>query len=176
MSSSKSSSSKNPVPPTKKIIITPFIHPSKEEQSDIQSIRDSLLSEEDKFPLVKNETILTDVAILRFYRGRRRKKDDAMQAIQSYFAWRTTFQVDDIFKNTHLYEKELKKKLFTIRSTVDSDKRPVIFLHPHHHNSNDRDIEELRYLMIFMLESLVKMSNPEEERAIYVVVPLYNIS
>jgi hypothetical protein len=46
----------------------------------------------------------------------------------------------------------------------DTTGRPAIFIYARKHNKNDRNLEELRLLIIYTMETIIKRTKPDEER------------
>ncbi len=107
----------------------------------------------------------SDTTILRFYRGRKNDEEKAYKALIRHVQWRNENKVDEIPLCTHLFENELSAKKISLEGP-DVHGRPSVFIHAGRHNKNERDIEEIRMLIIYTLEGLLKRTKPDEERMV----------
>eukprot|EP01039_Chlorochromonas_danica_P000741 gene741-805_t len=111
---------------------------------------------------------ITDTCILRFYRGVKANEEVALDQLVKHQEWRVVNSVDNIDNMTDRFQKILCSGLASV-GTFDKKGRPAGFIYIHKHNANDRDIEEFSLFVMYLLESLVKLSKPEEERFTVVV-------
>lgn len=143
-----------------------FIPPTDVEREAVQRLRvrieESFRDEESSSsPSYK----ITDTAILRFYRGRKRDEVKAFRAISRHFQWRKDNDVDNISSKVHLFESEFKTGKIVLGGK-DKDGHPAVFLMARKHDKNKRDLEQIRLLIIYMLETMLKTANTENERIV----------
>lgn len=136
-----------------------FVPPKPEELAAVARLRPALL---EKCNGVLSPRI-TDTCILRFYRGFKGKEDVALEQLAKHQEWRVTNNVDNIHNLTDRFQKPLINGL-SIQGPYDKKGRPVSFIYIHKHNANDRDIEEFKMFIMYVLESLVLAAKPDEER------------
>jgi hypothetical protein len=106
---------------------------------------------------------LADVALLRFYRGRKRDEDKAYNAVLKHIAWREENNVSSVCANLDKFQDELKSGKIVVKG-YDLSGRPAVFIYAGKHDKNERDIEQMRMLIIYTLEELLKRARPSEER------------
>jgi hypothetical protein len=104
-----------------------------------------------------------DTALLRFYRGRKAVDEDVYKALVRHANWRKENDVDNIANEIYRFQKEMNAGKFVVEG-YDTTGRPAIFIHARKHNKNDRDLEELRLLIIYTMETILKRTKPDEER------------
>lgn len=145
--------------------LSDFHPPTEEETLNVKKLQERLKAE---CPTEVNENTFRDVVVLRFFRGRKHIEEDAFQLLLRYAAWRKEFDVDNIFgvESMAKITTELSKNKFKIVEGAEPTGRPVSFVYVHHHDKNDRDLEEMRTYIIFALESLLSKAKPEEERMV----------
>jgi len=140
-------------------------HFSKQDSSDENT--DGSTSDENSS---KSAKILppkfTDTKLLRFYRGMKHEEDDAFNSLVTHTKWYAGHEVDRINDNTHQFEKELNAKKVIILDGLDHNQRPVSMCYVHRHNAKDRDVQQIRMLIIHTLEGLVKKAKFDEEKFI----------
>jgi len=137
-----------------------FELPSAEENEAVERLKLKLKDETPELGFT-----FTDTAILRFYRGRKNLEDKAYNALIRHVEWRKENKVDEIMDNKHLFEKESLSRKITIDG-CDKNGRPCVCIHAGRHNKNERDLEQMRMLIIYTLESVLKQTKPEEERLV----------
>jgi hypothetical protein len=132
-----------------------YLEPSPEELAAVQRLKSRLAAEQ--------VPKLTDTAVLRFLRGRKHDEEKALKALNRHLQWREENEVDDIDKNISQFEKELKSQTIVVHGS-DKDGRPSIFVFARRHNKNERDLEQVRKVIIYTLENTLKKARPHEER------------
>lgn len=137
-----------------------FVPPNEDELAAVARLKQKL-EEEKPDGLDKHQ--FTDTSILRFYRGRKLDEEKAYRALVRHLEWRKENQVDDINNQTALFERELNAGKFNINA-IDKEGRPTIFIYARKHDKNDRDIEQMKLVIIHTLENVLKKAKPEEER------------
>ncbi len=137
-----------------------FVPPSEDEVAAVVRLKEKLEVEK---PEGLDRYQFTDTGILRFYRGRKQDEEKAYRALIKHLEWRKENNVDDINNQTNLFEKEVNSGKFNINA-VDKEGRPSIFIYARKHDKNDRDIDEMKLVIIHTLENILKKTKPEEER------------
>lgn len=135
-----------------------FVPPTEEEKEAVIRLKTKIFEE-----APDEAQIFTDTAILRFYRGRKQDEEKAYRALQKHLEWRKNNHVNMIDEKVELFEKELTSGKIVVDG-VDHHGRPAVFIYARKHNKNDRDLEAMKYLIIYTLEKILKKANPEEER------------
>ncbi len=137
-----------------------FDPPSEEELLVVERLKQKLADEAPDLGFT-----YTDTTILRFYRGRKNIEEKAYNALIKHVEWRKENKVDEIHQSLHKFEGELSSKKITIEGH-DLNGRPSVFIYAGRHNKNQRDIDEMRMLIIYTLEGILKHTKPEEERIV----------
>lgn len=136
-----------------------FTQPTDEELSSVARLKEQFTAEH----LEGNK--LTDTAYLRFLRGRKHDEEKALRALARYIEWRKEFDVDNIGDKTEEFQTEVEaKKVET--GFYDRDGRPAVHIYARKHNKYSRDIEQVRKMIIYSLEDVLKRTNPAEERIV----------
>lgn len=136
----------------------PFVSPSDEELAIVKELKQRLIDTPD---LILTSH-LTDVCILRFLRGCKGKPEKAYTELVRYIGWRIESDADNIDIHIPKFQRRLDDKLI-ILGNVDKEERPLVFAFSHKFDNRDREIEEMRYFIIYILESLLRGSNAEHE-------------
>ena len=136
----------------------PFVAPSPEELQAVQSLRASLEATED---IVLSPRI-TDVCILRFFRGSKGKEDIALRELIKHAKWRQETNADEIHNFLPRFQNQLDKRL-SILHHVDKERRPCLYCFVHRHDASNRDLEEMILFIVYSLESMVRNGHPEQE-------------
>lgn len=137
-----------------------FNQPSEEELSAVQRLRDRLSND---FPEGCKD--LTDTAILRFLRGRKNIEEKAFRALVHHLNWRKDNTVNSIGDNLSSFEGELNSNKIVVKG-FDKCGNPAVFIYAGRHNKNKRNLDELRLLIIYTLETILKKAKPESERIV----------
>jgi uncharacterized protein YeeX (DUF496 family) len=137
-----------------------FVPPTEDEQKAVERLREKL--SQDK---TDSKFVFTNTAILRFYRGRKQDEEKAYRALVKHLEWRAEHHVDSIHENLLSFETELKSGKIIVEGS-DHHGRPAIFVFARKHNKNQRDIEQVRMLIIYTLETILKKAKEEEERIV----------
>lgn len=141
-----------------------FAPATEEEKVHVESLRSQIFAE---FPELATNSNFGDTTILRFYRGHKGIVASAFRGLQRYHKWRTEEDVDNIDVRRSEFQIEIDGHKCVL-GPLDLNGRPASFCYAHRHNANDRDIEQVRKLTIWALESLRKAAKPEEERFVIV--------
>ncbi len=128
----------------------PFIPATDEENATVKELRQRLV----ETPDLQLTDHITDIAILRFLRGCKGKSEKAYTELVRYIGWRTESGADIIDDHVPKFQRRLDEKL-SILGNVDKENRPVVFAFAHKFDNRDRDIEEMRFFIIYILESLL---------------------
>ena len=107
----------------------------------------------------------TDIHLLRFLRGRAGDLDKAMKAFTKHLEWRKEHNADLIS------ETDCPIELSKVKTLIHGNSRsgcPVIYCFAHRHDSSDRDPIEFYKYIIYTFETLIKKTNPEEEKTVFV--------
>lgn len=137
-----------------------FVPPNEEEIEAVNRLKERLVED---FP--EGVGRFTDTAILRFYRGRKQDEEKAFKALQKHIEWRNEYDVDNIANHTDKFQHELHAGKFNVEYH-DKHGNPTIYVFARKHDKNHRDVEELRLLIIYTLEMILKKGKPEEERMV----------
>jgi hypothetical protein len=108
-----------------------------------------------------------DIVLLRFLRGRDHVEHDAFDLLVEYATWRITYDVDLALTDSFVLQRistEQQKKKYEIVSEADLGDRPAAFVFVGKHYKYERDLGEMRYLIIHVLERLVALAKPDQER------------
>lgn len=136
----------------------PFISPSAEELTIVQGLRQKLEGISD---IVLSPRI-TDICILRFYRGCKGNEEKAFEELIRHAKWRQEFHADDIDEYMARFQSQLDKRL-SILSHRDKEGRPCLFTFVHRHDASDRDLDDMILFIVYSLEYLVRNAKPDEE-------------
>lgn len=142
----------------KEVTKMPFIPPTDEENASVKELRQRLVETPD---LVLTDHI-TEVTILRFFRGCKGKAEKAYTELVRYIGWRAESGADVIDDHVPKFQRRLDDKL-AILGYVDKENRPVVFAFAHKFDNRDREIEEMRYFIIYILETLLRRTNRDHE-------------
>lgn len=144
---------------TSKEFTMEFVPPNSEELEAVGRLKSQICME---YPEAHK---FTDTTFLRFLRGRKHEEDKALRAFIRFIEWRQENDVDNISSRTDEFTTELESgKLCT--SFCDKEGRPVAHIFARKHNKYARDLDQIRKLIIFSLEDILKRANPEEERMV----------
>jgi hypothetical protein len=135
-----------------------FKQPSEVELAGVQRLKDRLAASAP--PVAHN---FGDTKLLRFYRGRKGVDEDAYKAVVKHVQWRIDNNVDRISQEAHKFQKEMDSGKFVVQG-YDKTGRPAIFIYAAKINKYDRDLEQMRLLIIYTMEEVVKRTKPDEER------------
>ena len=124
-----------------------------------QRLNDSISS--GTLPANLNFTLLTDMLLKRFLRGHKGSVDKAHNGIIKHLEWRVEFGVDGI--SAESCPNEIRKGLSIIKGYCKSG-RPTIYCFAERHDSRNRDKNELRSFIIYMLEEVRKLTIPDDEK------------
>lgn len=106
----------------------------------------------------------TDIKILRFYRGNKGNEDKAFEKLVRHAYFRLEDNVDNIGDNLALFAKELSARKMMVLDGTDKHGRPVALCYAHRHIASDRDLSQMRMLITYTLEALLKRAKPDEEK------------
>lgn len=137
-----------------------FVPPTAEESARVAVLKARIYAEH---PGLEQNPNFSDTTVLRFYRGMKGKEEPAYEAMKRYIAWRAEEDVDNIDSRRDEFQTEIDKRKCEL-GNFDRNGRPANFVFAHRHNANDRDINQVRKLTIWALETLRKAAKPEEER------------
>lgn len=135
-----------------------FAPPTDEEKRAVKHLREVLDAED---PPAGH--YFTDTALLRFHRGRKAVFEDVKRSLLRHVKWRKENDVEHITEHIHKFKQELDSGKMLVEG-YDKEGRPCIFIHAHKHDKNNRDLEQLRLLIIYTMETILKRANPDEER------------
>ncbi len=137
-----------------------FIPPTEEESQIVKDIRQRL---EETPDLSLTGHHITDTCILRFLRGYKGKPDKAYNELVRYVGWRIESGADNIEEHLPKFQRRLDEHKFVMLGYVDKENRPLGYCFAHKFDNRDREVEEMRYFIIYVLETLLKKTNPEQE-------------
>ncbi len=137
-----------------------FSPPTEPEMGAVNDLKSQITTDYPTLPSNKN---FTSTTVLRFYRGQKHNAATTLDSLRKYISWRYLEDVDNIDNRKNEFQREIdaKKAVVGLR---DLNGRPASYVYAHRHNAYDRDIKEIKMLSIWVLESLRKAANPEEER------------
>ena len=118
--------------------------------------------------VIPNANTFRDIVLLRFLRGRDHVEDDAFELLVDYAKWRKQYDVDDALSDSFSsrISTEEQKNKYVIVDKADLEDRPAAFVFVGKHNMYDRNVDDMRFLIIHVLERTVAMAKPEEERIV----------
>ncbi len=102
-----------------------------------------------------------DIVYKRFLVGYKGVVDSAIRGMIRHWEWRKETNADTLTADS--CSSIIAKKVAIIFGT-DKANRPVVSVMVGRHDKDDRDINELRNFIIFSLESLMKLANPDDQR------------
>lgn len=137
-----------------------FIPPTSEELEAVNKLRVDIEAHTTTSPYK-----FSDVSLLRFYRGRKLDYDKALEALKNHLKWREDNEVDTLDKFSEKYNVELEKKKVLIYGK-DHGGHPVLHIFARRHNGSDREIDNIKYLIIYLLEKIMKEVNQENEKIV----------
>lgn len=141
-----------------------FIQPTVEESEAVSELKTQLFDAAVTHPF-------TDIAILRFLRGRNHVKEKALNGLIKHVEWRKTNNVDSLLTNTTVFESEMEqRKVFN--EGFDLLKRPIVNLIARRHNKDKRDIDVLQSYIIYTLETAMTRVRKDDEK----IVILFDLS
>ena len=135
-----------------------FQPPNEAELAAVERLKTSLAAHHENHKF-------SDIAILRFLRGRKGDEEKAFKALNRHLEWREEHDVDNIHSHVHTFDVELKSNKVTVHGN-DRNGRPAVFIYARRHNKHARDMDQITKLIIYTLEDILKKTNPQEERMI----------
>lgn len=139
-----------------------FVAPTEDEKTMVSKLKQRLREEA---PQIQHQ--YSDTTVLRFYRGRDRDESKAMKALIKHVEWREANDVAGIMNKQEIFKQELQSGKFAVKG-CDNSGRPAVFIYAARHNKNERDLEELKRLIIYTMETVLQMAQPHEERMVIV--------
>jgi hypothetical protein len=106
----------------------------------------------------------SETAYARFLRGRKLVVDDAFNAMVNHVNWRKETRADDLTIDND-YKSEAEKRMAYIHGE-DKLGRPVIYAYVQKHDKTNRDMKEMRNLVVHTIDRAVSQSNPELEQMV----------
>ena len=142
-----------------------FVSPTEEELREVAILKERIKgnSEEEVTPELIGE--LTDLAYLRFFRGRKGIMDDAFNSLISHLKWRNQNDVVN-FEAFDISNEVATNKSF-IKGT-DKLLHPVIYVFARRHDKYNRDVDEITRFIIHTINKSLAESVPSEEQIIIV--------
>lgn len=136
-----------------------LINCTEAEVVEIQKVKSMLIKHESQ----TNESFssYSDMSILRFIRGRNHDLDKAFRALMKNREWRIAEKVESISEESFISESKQGKLLIEGR---DINNRPILKIVARHHNKTARDLEVIKLYLIHTLETIMKKTNPKEEK------------
>ena len=120
------------------------------ELSSILMIKEALLSSAILYPL-------TDVTILRFFRGQKQDVSNTINELITHVTWRQEMKVDALRLDTSSFEKEYNSRK-CINEGFDRQGRPLVSMIARRHDKNQRELDEVCKLIIHTLETATHRS------------------
>lgn len=142
-----------------------FVPPSGDEIISINLLKQQLYG---NFDDLSSNTNFNDTTVLRFLRGNKGCATKAHSALKQHVEWRKAEGVDHLDKRRHEFQREIDKRK-AVMGFADRSGRPAAYVFAHNHNAYNRDIDEIRKLTTWVLESLRTSAKPEEERFVVCV-------
>lgn len=137
-----------------------FQLPTDEEKAVVESLKLKLKEE-------NIEHSLTDLTLLRFYRGRKKDFNKALNGIIKHLHWRKENEVDHPGISTESIKTEIAANKI-ITSGKDNKGSSLVTVIAKNHNKDSRDIDEIKRFIIFNIEIAVKTTNPETEQLVII--------
>lgn len=115
-----------------------------------------------------HKQLFRDLLVLRFLRSREHDEDVAYDSLLKYAEFREKYEVDSVLTIEYMdkFASEQKKKKYIIVENGDLENRPVAYVYVHRHDKNDRDCDQLRFMIIYILEKLLSCAREGEERMV----------
>jgi CRAL/TRIO domain len=137
-----------------------FVPPTVEETAAVSDLKTQLSDANVTYPF-------TDIAILRFLRGRNHVTEKALNGLIKHVEWRKTNNVDSLLTNTASFETEMEqRKVFN--EGFDLLQRPIVNLIARRHNKDKRDIDVLQSYIIYTLETAMTRVRKDDEKIVIV--------
>lgn len=137
-----------------------FVPPTVEETDAVSDLKIQLSDAAVTYPF-------TDIAILRFLRGRNHIKEKALNGLIKHVEWRKANDVDSLLSNTTSFETETEqRKVFN--EGFDLLKRPIVNLIARRHNKDKRDIAVLQSYIIYTLETAMTRVRKDDEKIVII--------
>ena len=109
----------------------------------------------------ENSYPVGDMMFVRFLRGHKGNVENAKAGLLKTVNWRITMKADEITSND--FETYGARRV-TVQHGYDKFKRPVLYCFAGRHHRLERDIEEVQKFIIYILDIIVRISNPEEQK------------
>jgi hypothetical protein len=139
-----------------------FQRKPKQTQAELEALLQARLQElKQRIATQSLEFKFTEKAYDRFLRGRKLIVEDAFNDMVHHVTWRRENRVDEIQPED--FPNEKKKGLAYIHGH-DKVGRPVIYAFVQKHDKEDRDIEEMKKMIIYTLQKAVSLSPPNLEQ------------
>ena len=103
----------------------------------------------------------SDVTILRFIRGHKGDEEKAFHFMEKHVEWRKSENVDNIPMDSISNMVAAKKGLM---HGFDKKGRPIVNVIARRHDGYNRDMDEVKRFIIYLLESTMKRTNPAQEQ------------
>lgn len=121
----------------------------------------------DKSPFARS---FTKTAHYRFLTAVNGSVKDAFHAMEAHSEWRLAINIESIRPED--FQNESVKK-FLVIGEPDRKGRPTFYCIIHRHNKNERNLEEIKKLVVYHMEAATRISDPNEEK-ITIVADLHN--
>lgn len=139
-----------------------FVPPNESELEAVSRLKGRLFAQFGADDTTTNN--FSDTKLLRFYRGMKLNEDNAFDSLIKHRQWMVDEEVSTVQDKKAIFEKEYSANKVIILDGLDVNSRPVSVVYCHRHVARDRNLNEIRLLIIHTLESLLKLSKPEEEK------------
>lgn len=142
----------------------PFIPPTTEELEVVARLKERFFKE-----VTDVSPAMTDTVFLRFYRGMKLKEEETYTDLLRYHQWRKDNDVDNVETNHAEAIERVKSMRVTQFPIFSKENYPATYNFSRRHNKNNRELEDMRWFIIYAIETLVKNSNPEQQRCMIVM-------
>jgi hypothetical protein len=137
-----------------------FVPPNESELEAVQKLQSRLACAD---PPIDYK--FSDTSVLRFYRGRKRDEENAYKALVRHYNWRVEHDVDNIEERKVEYETELLSGKCVVEG-YDKEGRPAVFVYARKHSKYERDVNQIKNLIIYTMETILKRARQDEQRII----------
>ena len=141
----------------------PDFNPITDEEKEICERLQLKLHSEENILLV-NKHVFTTTTLMRFLRGRKGNEERTYRALHKHIQWRYDNNIEHITLQS--IENEINANKLIITGPDKHTLRPIITILVRKHNSNQRNIDELKSYIIYNFETAMKLTNPNEEKLI----------
>lgn len=107
----------------------------------------------------------SDMAVIRFLRGRKHDENRAFRAMLRHQEWRQELRVASLSEDD--VREEIAKRKIVVWGR-DKQRRPVVYIFASRHKTSERDLKQMQDFIIVTLETAMKLTRPTEEKLVIV--------